>query len=72
MSTTRMRKPPDLLHIRAENRAGKQVMSPSYFHNYGNLATITAENIDHRADDVSLIFVTTWESWHGISELGIR
>ena len=31
ISTIRMRKPPDLLHIRAENR--KQVMSCSYFLN---------------------------------------
>ena len=59
VSTTRMRKPPDLLHIRAENRAGKQVMSPSYFPqdgNYGNLATISAEDRALRVGDVFVIF----------------
>ena len=36
----RMRKPPDLLQIRAEKRAGKQVMSHSYSHKVAIMAIV--------------------------------
>ena len=61
-----MRKPPDLLHIRAENR--KQVMSCSYFLNMAS---------DHKIDELGKLkwelgaFIFSWHPWYWNSKFRI-